>query len=92
MRIVITGITIIAVSLMTSGLSSAQPWSQTYTYNQCVELALRQGLGAKSASGRRFINRCMRRGAYIPRETYGPSPNCPDDPRARSAYPAWMCR
>jgi hypothetical protein len=92
MRIMITGTTVIAVSLMTQGLSSAQPWSQTYTYSQCVELASRQGLSAKSASGRRFVNRCMQRRTYMPRETYGSSPNCPDDPRARSAYPAWMCR
>jgi hypothetical protein len=92
MRIAITGTTVIAVSLMTLGLSFAQPWSQTNTYNRCAELAARQGLNLKSASGRRFVNRCMQRGTYMPRGTYGSSPNCPDDPRARSAYPAWMCR
>jgi hypothetical protein len=25
------------------------------------------------------------------RGDYRPSRNCPDDPKARSAYPAWMC-
>ncbi len=85
MRIIITATAVVAVSLAAAGLSSTQTWSQTGTYNRCVELAARQGLKAKTASGRRFINRCMQRG------TYGPSPNCPDDPRARSAYPAWMC-
>jgi hypothetical protein len=92
MRIIITGTTVIAMSLIALDLSFAQPWSQTNTYSRCVELASRQGLSAKSASGRRFVNRCMQRRTYVPRETYGSSPNCPDDPRARSAYPAWMCR
>lgn len=82
MRLVVTAIAIVAVSLMAQGLSFAQT-----KYNRCVELASQQGLNTKSASGRKFINRCMQRGA-----TSGSSRNCPDDPRARSAYPAWMCR
>jgi hypothetical protein len=91
MRITITGTTVIAASLMVLALGSAPTWSQANTYSQCVELAARQGLNARSASGRRFVNRCMQRRTYVPRGPYG-SPNCPDDPRARSAYPAWMCR
>jgi len=82
MRVLITTSTIVAVTtLMTLGLSFAQ----TSRYNRCVGLASQQGLSAKSASGRRYINQCMQR------DTYRPSRNCPDDPRARSAYPAWMC-
>jgi hypothetical protein len=82
MRVLITTSTIVAVTtLMTLGLSFAQ----TGRYNRCVELASQHGLSAKSASGRKYINRCMQRG------TYRPSRNCPDDARARSAYPAWMC-
>jgi hypothetical protein len=81
MRVLVTATTVVAVSLMSLTLSSAQ----TGTYNRCVELASRQGLSVKTASGRKYINRCMQRG------TYRPSRNCPDDPRARSAYPAWMC-
>jgi len=86
MRVVITATAVITVSLMASGLSFAQTWSQTNSYNRCAELAARQGLNTKSASGRTFMSRCMQR------RTYGSSPNCPDDPRARSAYPSWMCR
>jgi hypothetical protein len=64
----------------------AQTGSQRDQHNRCVELASWQGLDARTANGRQFISRCMRR------QTYGSSPNCPGDPRARSAYPAWMCR
>jgi len=82
MHVMATAAVVVAVSLMAQGLSFAQIGS----YNRCAELASRQGLNAKSASGRKFINRCMQRG------TYRSSPNCPDDPRARSAYPSWYCR
>jgi len=79
---------VVAASLIALAPSYAQSRSQ---YNRCAELASRQGLGTTSASGRRFINRCMQRGTYRgpPRE----DPGCPtrDDPRARSAYPSWMC-
>jgi hypothetical protein len=83
MRIIIAAAAIVAVSLMTLGSSLAQ----TGRYNRCVALASQQGLSAKSASGRRYINRCMQRGDY----GASPSRNCPDDARARSAFPAWMC-
>jgi hypothetical protein len=85
MRIIIAAIAVAMVSLAALGLSFAQTWSQPNSYNRCVELASRQGLGAKSRSGRAFISRCMQRA------TYGRSRSCPDDPKARSAYPAWMC-
>jgi len=87
MRAIITAIAVVMVSLMAVGLSFAQTRSQTNSYNRCAALASQQGLNPKSASGRNFISRCVQQG-----ETYGSSPNCPDDPRTRSAYPAWMCR
>lgn len=85
MRTIIAATAVVVVSLMALGLSFAQSWSQPNSYNRCVELASRQGLGAKSRNGRAFIARCMQGG------TYGRSRSCPDDPKARSAYPAWMC-
>ena len=88
MRVIFTATVIMAVSLM----GVAPGFAQTSKYNRCAELASRQGLSTKSASGRKFINRCMQRGAYGSSPNYGSSRNCPDDPRARSAYPAWMCR
>ena len=90
MRIISTATAVIAVSLMVLGLSLAQTWSQTNSYDRCVELAWQQGLSAKSRSGRAFISRCMQRRTYE-RTPYGRSRSCPDDPKARSAYPAWMC-
>lgn len=87
MRAIITAIAVIMMSLMTVGLSFAQSRVQSSSYNRCAALASQQGLNAKSASGRNFISRCMQQG-----EAYGSSRNCPDDPRTRSAYPAWMCR
>ena len=78
----------VAVTLVALGPSHAQSKAQ---YNRCAQLASKQGLTAKSAKGRRFINRCLQRGSYRgpPRE----SPGCPsrDNPMARSAYPSWMC-
>jgi hypothetical protein len=82
MRLIIAASAILAVSAMTPVQSSAQ----TNSYNRCVEQASRQGLNANSSSGRKYVHRCMQR-AQTPR----PSRNCPDDPRARSAFPAWMC-
>ena len=79
--IIITATAVLAVNLMALGLSFAQ----TGSYNRCVELASRQGLSAKSTRGQNFVARCMQR------TNPGPSRNCPDDPKARSAYPAWMC-
>jgi hypothetical protein len=90
MRTIIAATAIVMVSVMALGLSFAQTWSQPNSYGRCVELAARQGLRAKSRSGRAYISRCMQRGTYE-RGTYGRSRNCPDDPKARSAYPAWMC-
>jgi len=86
MRAMITATAVVLVSLVALGPSSAQTRSQTNSYNRCAALAAQQGLNPKRASGRNFISRCMQRG------TDGSSPNCPDDPRTRSAYPAWMCR
>jgi len=102
MRVIVTATAvIIVVSSMLVGMGFAQPWSQASRYNQCVDLASQQGLNAKSKSGRRFVARCMQRessdswqrGGY---DTWGSgnyrrSRNCPDDPKARSAFPAWMC-
>ena len=87
MRITITAIAFVAMSLVAIELSYAQTRS---TYNRCAELASQQGLSTRSASGRRFINRCLQRTNQ--RTNYGSS-RCPprDDPWARSAYPSWMC-
>ncbi len=90
--IIVTAAAVVAVSLVAPGSSFAQFASQASKYNRCVELASRQGLRTKSASGRRFMTRCMHGGTYGQGGTYGSSPNCPDDPRARSAFPSWMCR
>ncbi len=89
--IIITTAAVVAASLVAPGSSFAQFGSQASKYNQCAELASRQGLRTKSANGRRFMTRCMQ-GETYGQGTYRSSPNCPDDPRARSAYPAWMCR
>ncbi|MBX9774484.1 MAG: hypothetical protein K2Y71_08715 [Xanthobacteraceae bacterium] len=79
--------TAIAITiLMVSGLSFAQSGWRKNTYQRCVELASQQGVNVKSASGRRYVDRCMQRDTCP-----GPSRNCPDDSKARSAYPAWMC-
>jgi hypothetical protein len=87
---------IVLLILMASGLAFAQSGWRANTYQRCAELASREGLNVKSSSGRRFVNRCMQRDTYQG-DTYGqgsyrPSRNCPDDSKARSAYPAWMCR
>jgi hypothetical protein len=87
MHAIITVIAVIVLSLMTAEPSFAQSRSQTSSYNRCAALASQQGLNAKSTRGRNFISRCMQQGG-----DYGSSRNCPDDPRTRSAYPAWMCR
>ena len=87
---------IIIASLVASGRGLAQPGWQTNTHQRCSELAAQQGLNVKSSSGRRFVNRCMQRDSYQGERygegSYRPSRSCPDDPKARSAYPAWMCR
>lgn len=85
MRTIIAATAIVMVSVMALGLGFAQNWSQPNSYSRCVELAAWQGLSAKSRSGRAFISRCMQR------RPYGRSRSCPDEPKARSAYPAWMC-
>jgi hypothetical protein len=84
--VIIAAVIATAANLLFPGSSFAQTGWQSNNYNRCAALASQQGLNPKSKSGRRFVDRCMQRG------TYGSSPNCPDDPRARSAYPAWMCR
>lgn len=85
MRVIIATAAVAAVYLVALDSGLAQTWSQTTKYNRCNELASRQGLNVRSTNGRRFMARCMQRAPV------GPSRNCPDDPRARSAYPAWMC-
>jgi hypothetical protein len=87
MRIIITVAAVVSLGIVAQGLSFAQSGSQRGQHSRCAQLASQQGLSAKSASGRKFIARCMER-----RQTYESSRNCPDDPKARSAYPAWMCR
>ena len=67
-------------------LATVEP-GYSQSYNRCAQLASQQGLSANSASGRKYINRCMARRQQPPR----PSNNCPDDPRARSAFPSWAC-
>ena len=91
MRVIIAVAAFITVSLFALELSSTQAWSQTNSYNRCAQLARQQGLNPQSSSGRRYVNRCMQRGRSGSQPTYDQR-NCPDDPRARSAFPAWMCR
>jgi hypothetical protein len=91
MRVVIAAAAVAVVSLMALDSSFTQASAQANMRNRCVELAARQGLSTKSASGRNFVARCMQRGTYGSSPNYRPSRNCPDDPRARSAYPSWMC-
>jgi hypothetical protein len=86
---------ILITGLLASERSFAQPvwgWGTT-GYHGCADLASQRGLSPKSKNGRRFITRCMQGSASrSERWHYGSSRNCPDDPKARSAYPAWMCR
>jgi hypothetical protein len=88
MRAIIVAIAVIVVSVIDVAPGHAQSRAQ---YNRCAQLASQQGHSAKSTKGRRFINRCVQRGAY--RGPRRESPRCPsrDDPFARSAYPSWMC-
>lgn len=88
MRTFVAAVTaaVVLIILMASGLSFAQSDWRRNTYQRCVEQASQQGLNVKSTSGRKYVNRCMQRDTYP-----GPSRNCPDDSKARSAYPAWMC-
>ena len=81
MRVIIATAAVAALLAMT-----VEPSYSQSSYNRCVQLASQQGLNAKSASGRKFVNRCMQQ-----RQQPRASRNCPDDPRARSAYPSWMC-
>jgi hypothetical protein len=82
MRIIITVTAVAIASLMVLGLSLAQTSWPVNNYDRCVGLAKWDGLDPKSARGRAFISRCMQR---------DPRRSCPDDSKARSAYPAWMC-
>jgi hypothetical protein len=86
---------ILIIGLLASEMSFAQSgggWGAT-GYHGCADLASHRGLNPKSKNGRRFIAGCMQGSASrSERWRYGPSRNCPDDPKARSAYPAWMCR
>jgi hypothetical protein len=86
--LVVTGLLVCDISFAQSGWG----WGTT-AYHGCDELARQRGLHPKSANGRRFVNRCLQGGSSRGEGWhYGPSRNCPDDPKARSAYPAWMCR
>jgi hypothetical protein len=82
MRIIITATAAAIASLMVLGLSLAQTYRPVNNYDRCIGLAKWEGLDPKSARGRAFVARCMQR---------DPRRNCPDDSKARSAYPAWMC-
>jgi len=79
---IITATAVAIASLMVLGLSFAQTWSPVNNYDRCVGLAKWGGLDANSAKGRAYISRCMKR---------DPRRGCPEDSKARSAYPAWMC-
>jgi hypothetical protein len=83
MRKIVTAAAAAVASLMVLGLSFAQTRSPPgMSYDRCVGLARWDGLEPTSPKGRAFIARCMK---------YNPNRRCPDEPKARSAYPAWMC-
>ena len=83
MRNIVTAMSIAIASLMVAGLSLAQTrLPARNNYDRCVGLAKWDGLDPTSAKGRAYISRCMKR---------DPNRNCPDDSKARSAYPSWMC-
>jgi hypothetical protein len=82
MRIIVTATAVAIASVMVGGLSLAQTYRPANNYDRCAGLAKWEGLDPKSARGRAFVARCMQR---------DPRRSCPDDSKARSAYPAWMC-
>jgi len=82
MRTIVTAASIAVASLMVLGLSFAQTWSPSNNYDRCAGLAKWDGLDPASPKGRAYISRCMKR---------DPNRSCPDDPKARSAFPAWRC-
>lgn len=82
MRVTVIAATVAIASLTALGLSYAQTRSAPANYQRCVGLAKWEGLDVASAKGRAFVARCMKR---------DPSRHCPEDLKARSAYPAWMC-
>lgn len=82
MRIIITATAAAIASLMVLGLSRAQPSWPVNNINRCIGLAKWDGLDPNSTKGRAFVARCMQ---------HNPRRSCPDDSKARSAYPAWMC-
>jgi len=82
MRKIVTVATAAVASLMVLGLSFAQTRSPGMTYDRCAGLARWDGLEPTSPQGRAYISRCMK---------YDPNRRCPDDSKARSAFPAWMC-
>ena len=94
MRTNIVAIAVLAAAVAAVSLIAPAPgYAQSRTqYDRCAGLAAQQGLGTRSASGRRFIERCLQRGAYRgePREWAGCPPR-DGDPVTRSSYPAWMC-
>lgn len=85
MRVMTLAAAIGTVAALLSATSEAA-YSQS-AYSRCVRAASNQGLNPNSKNGRNFVNRCMARRQAPPR----PSNNCPDDPRARSAFPSWAC-
>jgi hypothetical protein len=95
MRTIAIAAALIVTGVLASEMSFAQSgwgWG-TPGNNGCADLASQRGVNPKSRNGRRFIARCMQGSSGRSEQWhYGPSRNCPDDPKARSAYPAWMCR
>jgi len=82
MRSIITVTGAAVAILMVLGMSFAQNGSRSNNYARCAGLAKWDGLDPNSAKGRDYISRCMKR---------DPNRSCPDDSKARSAFPAWMC-
>jgi hypothetical protein len=82
MRAIITAAAVAIASLMVLGLALAQTSWPGNNLDRCVGLAKWEGLDPKSAKGRAYVARCMQR---------DPRRSCPDESKARSAYPAWMC-
>ena len=86
MRVMIlAAVTTAAVAALLS--ATVEPGYSQSAYSRCVRLASNQGLNPNSKSGRNFVNRCIAKRQQPSRA----SKNCPDDPRARSAFPSWAC-
>lgn len=82
MRVIITATTVAIASLMVLGLSLAQPSWPVNNIDRCIGLAKWDGLDPNSPKGRAYVARCMKRDSRR---------SCPEESKARSAFPAWMC-